>query len=185
MPTSPHPVVFRSVLGWVWLGLAAAVSVFLVADMAVRASAWDAFLVAPWLAAVVWLVWIFQTAPRIVADARGVRFHNVLRIVDVPWSAVRSLRLRYSVELTLRSGGTVTAWGGASRRMHRSLKRQDVDPAELQVESLEQLHAQAEEGPADVRRGWDWPAVATGAVIVVWIAFSLGVTGGFVVPGAA
>ncbi|WP_221585256.1 PH domain-containing protein [Microbacterium sp. G2-8] len=183
MPDSSEKVVFRSVMGWVWLALAGGVSLFLIGDMAVRGGAWDAFLVAPWLLAVCWLVWVFQVVPRIVADGRGVRLHNLLRIVDLPWSAVAGVRLRYSAEFDLRAGGKITAWGGHSRRMHLQLKRASSDPAEDEVAQLERLHAEAEADDRPVERSWNVGAIAAGALIVCWIAFALTVTGGPVLPG--
>ncbi|HLS92174.1 MAG TPA: PH domain-containing protein [Microbacterium sp.] len=184
MPRSADKYVFRSSLGWVWFVLAAGVSAWLLVDMAVRASVWDAFLVAPWLLLVVWFVWVFQLSPRIEADEQGARLVNLLRVVDLPWTAVQGVRLRYSAEFQLRAGGRpITAWGGASRRMHRSIRRRQAeDPAEEQVAALQRLHAQASGDPAAVRRSWDvWPLAAAG-VILVWLVFSLSVTGGFVLP---
>ncbi|WP_156762053.1 PH domain-containing protein [Microbacterium karelineae] len=179
MPDSARTLVFRSVIGWVWLGIAAIVCAYLLIDMAVRAGAWDAFLVAPWLLAIVWVVWVFQVIPRVEADEDGARLFNVLRIVELPWSAVAGVRLRYSAEFTLHDGARITAWGGSSRRMHRSLKRASEDPAEVEVEQLQRLHANAAGGSGTATRRWDVRAVVAGIAIVVWIAFSLIQTGGF------
>jgi hypothetical protein len=167
----------------VWFGLAVAVCGYLLIDMAVRASVWDAFLVTPWLAGICWLVWIFQVSPRIVADEDGARVVNVLRVIDMPWSAVESVRLKYNAEFVLRTGAKVTAWGGSSRRLHKSIKRRSVeDPAEQEAEALQRLHADTSNRGGYVNRTWDVPALAALLVIVVWIAFSLIQTGGFVLP---
>ncbi|WP_110588657.1 PH domain-containing protein [Microbacterium suaedae] len=179
MPESAEKLVFRSVMGWVWLGIAAVVCGYLLIDMAVRAGAWDAFLVAPWLLAILWVVWVFQTIPRVEADEKGARLFNLLRIVELPWSAVSGVRLRYSAEFELRDGTRVTAWGGSSRRLHRSLKRASEDPAEVEIEQLQRLHANAAGGSGVVTRTWEWRAVAVGVVLAAWIAFSLLQTGGF------
>lgn len=179
MPDSADKVVFRSVMGWVWFGIAAIVCAYLLVDMAVRAGAWDAFLVAPWLLAILWVVWVFQAMPRVEADEEGARLVNLLRVVVLPWSAVVGVRLRYSAEFELRDGTRITAWGGSSRRLHRSLKRASADPAELEVEQLQRLHANAAGGSGVVTRTWDRRAVVAGVVIAVWIVFSLIQTGGF------
>src|SRR5690606_19590938 len=110
MASGSDKYVVRSTLGWVWFGLAALVCGYLLVDMAIRGSVWDAFLVAPWLGGVCWLVWIFQVSPRIVADDEGARVVNVLRVIDLPWSTVESVRLRYNTEFVLRTGAKVTAW---------------------------------------------------------------------------
>lgn len=184
MPQDDNRFVFRSTIGWVWFGIAAFVSAYLIVDMVVRASAWDAFLVAPWLLAICWVVWVFQVVPRIDANERGVRLYNLLRIVDLPWAAVSEVRLRYSTEFDLRAGGTVVAWGGSSRRLHRSIKRRsEEDPAESEAEALQRLHAQAGRGPSEVGRTWEWFSVASAIVIVAWLVFSLLMTRGIILPG--
>ena len=183
MPHKSDNYVFRSTLGWVWFGLAVVICGYLLVDMVIRASVWDGFLVAPWLIGICWLVWIFQVSPRIVAGESGVRLVNVLRVIDLPWSTVESVRLRYNAEFQLRSGSKITAWGGSSRRLHKSLKRRTAeDPAEQEAEALQRLHANTTNRDGYVRRGWDIPALIALAIIVVWIAFSLIQTGGFVLP---
>jgi len=184
MPHATDQIVLRSPLAWVWFGLAALLSAYLVIDMAVRSSPWDAFLVAPWLFLVCWLVWLFLVVPRIEADEREARVYNLLRIIELPWTAVAGVRLRYNMEFTLRAGGVVTAWGGSSRRLHLSIKRRSAeDPAEDEAQALQRLHAYAEGEPAVAARRWNIPALAALALIVVWIAYSLTQTGGIVLPG--
>lgn len=184
MPRDTDPIVLRSSFAWVWTGLAIALSAYLLIDMGIRASVWDAFLVAPWLLLVCWVVWLFQVVPRIEADERGARVYNLLRILDLPWSAVASVRLRYHTEFTLRSGETVTAWGGSSRRLHLSIKHRSAeDPAMEEADALQRLHANAVRDPSPARRRWNAPALAALVVIVVWIVFSLMQTGGIVIPG--
>lgn len=183
MPQRSDKYVFRSTLGWVWFGLAVVVCGYLLVDMAIRASVWDAFLVTPWLAGICWLVWIFQVSPRIEADEDGARVVNVLRVIDMPWSTVESVRLKYNAEFVLKTGAKVTAWGGSSRRLHKSIRRRAAeDPAEQEAEALQRLHANTTNRDGYVHRSWDIPAVVALAVIVVWIAFSLIQTGGVVLP---
>lgn len=184
MPRATDQIVLRSPLAWVWLALAGLISAYLVIDMAVRSSPWNAFLVAPWLLLVCWGVWLFQVVPRIEADERGARVYNLLRIIDLPWTAVSGVRLRYNMEFALRAGGVVTAWGGSSRRLHLSIRRRSADdPAEDEAQALQRLHAYAEGDPAVAARRWNIPALAALAVIAAWIAFSLMQTGGIVLPG--
>ena len=94
MPPAENKLVFRSVMGWVWFGLATAIAAFLLVDMAIRGSVWDAFLVAPWLAAICWVVWVFQVVPRIEADDSAARLFNLLRVIDVPWGTVAEVQRR-------------------------------------------------------------------------------------------
>lgn len=184
MPRDTDPIVLRSSLAWIWTGLAVVVSAYLLVDMGIRASVWDAFLVAPWLLLVCWAVWLFQVVPRIEADEHGARVYNLLRIIDLPWPAVAGVRLRYHTEFALRSGGIVTAWGGSSRRLHLSIKHRTAeDPAVEESEALQRLHANAKADPAAVTRRWNAPALAALVVIVVWIVFSLMQTDGIVIPG--
>lgn len=184
MAQDDDKIVFRSTIGWVWFGLATLVSAYLVIDMAVRAGLWDAFLVAPWLLVICWIVWVFQVAPRIEAGDTGARLHNVLRVIDLPWSAVAEVRLRYSAEFELRAGGKITAWGGSSRRLHRSIgRRTSEDPADGEAEVLQRLHKHAVGGAAPVTRTWDWASIGAAIVIAAWLVFSLTQTNGIVVPG--
>lgn len=183
MPPAENKLVFRSVMGWVWFGLATAIAAFLLVDMAIRGSVWDAFLVAPWLAAICWVVWVFQVVPRIEADDSAARLFNLLRVIDVPWGTVAEVRLRYNVEFTLRQGGKITAWGGSSRRLHRSIGRRSAeDPADSEAEALQRLHSHADGSPGAVTKTWDWPSIAAAIVIAAWLVFSVTQTNGIVLP---
>lgn len=178
MTTSTDRIVFRSAAGWVWLALVGALAAFLLGDVVVRAGWYDALLMAPWFLLVAWIVWVFQTSPRIEADARGVVLVNVLRVVRISWPAVREVRLRYQAVFHLRDGGRISAWGGAGRRLHLSLARRGADPAAEQVEALEHLREEADPGEKTVRRSWDVSALIALVVIAAWAAWALAVTGG-------
>ncbi|MGI6878012.1 PH domain-containing protein [Microbacterium sp. gxy059] len=174
----PESLVFRQSAGRVWLIAVSALCVFLLGDVVVRAGWFDAFLIAPWMLLVIWLVWIFQELPRIVADEKGVRLQNVLRIVEIPWTAVEEVRLRYQTEFRLRDGGTVTAWGGAGRRLHITVKRMGPDRAVEQAELLSELHERSRGTGGEVVRTWDVRAIAALVVIVIWAGGALAITGG-------
>ncbi|MBP2437752.1 PH domain-containing protein [Microbacterium amylolyticum] len=178
MSQPTNRIVFRSTSGWVSLALVAVVSAVLLGDVAIRSSLYDAFLVAPWLLAVAWFVWVFSAWPQIDADSAGVRLRNPLRVIDIPWARVESIRLRFQAEFTLRDGGRVTAWGGAGRRMRGPRKNGGEDPAELQVEALEQLHE--ESGPSDraVSRTFDPLTVGIGVLVLIWLGGSVTLAGG-------
>src|SRR5262245_30895356 len=87
-PEVEKPQVFRSpmgiVMGWTWAGLA----VFFLADIAWRGRDLPSLVAASVLFLIIGTAYAVGMRPRIVATEDGVRLHNPLRDVWVPWHAV-------------------------------------------------------------------------------------------------
>lgn len=164
----------RGNAGIVWLVVTAVVVLFLLGDVVVRGSWYEALLIAPWLLLPVWFVWVFLYAPRVTADRHGVRVRNPLRTTSVPWSAVREITLRWQTAFRLADGREVQAWAIPAKRPNR---RTHDQPAERETEILQELHesAQGADG-GEVRRNWDAPAIASLVVILAWAAVAVALT---------
>ncbi len=51
-----------------------------------------------------WGIYVFSYAPHVRTDAEGIRLHNVLSVIDIPWALVSAIRLRWQLEVTLHDG---------------------------------------------------------------------------------
>ncbi len=169
------------------------VALALLVDAAVRAGLGEMLLLAPWVLLVLWFVYVLVYAPHIRTDADGVRVHNLLRIVEFPWSAVRDIELRWQVRFRLSTGRDVASFGGpvAGRPARPGLRlgggERREPPALRDMELLREQWISATEGepvpeltvpgfaPAAsvVRRGWDVPALIALAAIAVWAVGAL------------
>lgn len=149
-------------------------------------------LLAPWVLLVLWAVYVLVYAPHIRTDSSGVRVHNLLRITEFPWSAVRDIDLRWQVRFRLTSGQEVASFGGpvAGRPARPGLRfgggERREPPAVRDIQVLrEQWIAATEdasesrstaEGITSIHRRWDVPAliafvvIAAGCVIVLTFA---------------
>ncbi|GGH49723.1 PH domain-containing protein [Microbacterium album] len=185
--------VLRAPAGTFSLVAAVIVALLLFADLVVRGG-WDqTVLVAPWLLLILWLVYILMYAPRVVVTDRGVRIHNVLRVAEVPWTAVADIVMRWQLELHLvepagsgRGKTVLQAWAVAAPRRYRPRLSGRPSSREAEAEEtldvLRGLHeaalASAPAGePATVTRTWDVPAVVAGALIVAWCAVAVAIAG--------
>lgn len=169
-------IVYRRIPGWIAFVVASLLALFLIGDAGVRASWFDAMLVAPWLLLVLWAIFVFFAAPTVTATTEGVTVRNMLRVTDIPWRAVAEVRMRWQVEVALRDGSTVPALGAAPRRLH--LRKGDGMGSD-QVETLELFRERADRmGPTEVASGWHRPTLIALAAIVLWAAWSLVMTGG-------
>lgn len=167
-------VVFRSGGGTVWMVLTIVVCALLLGDLVVRGSLIDALLIAPWLLLLVWFVYLFVWAPRIVATPDGVSVHNVLRITRLSWSAIASITSRWQIEFRLveeLAQKPLQAWGAPTQRPSRSPKR--THPSANQLERLRIMLDEAPEAPVERTVAWDVPGLVAGAVIVVWAIISI------------
>lgn len=181
-----RPRVLRAPAGLVWLVGVAAVAVFLLGDVAVRGSVPQALLIAPWLLIPVWFVYVFLYAPHLAVTADGVRVHNILRTVRVPWSTVDEIRMRWQLEFALtaearaagdlgartRRTGVVEAWAVTARPRQRPAARAARAHADADtLEVLRGLHASVGPQPgAHVTRSWNVVALGSAALIAVWCA---------------
>jgi hypothetical protein len=91
--------IFRStgarVAGWAWLVFAAVNLV----DLAVRGDDLAALVAAAVLLFGCGLAYVLGLRPRIVADETGVRLHNPLRDVRIPWPALRRIEAAQTLRL--------------------------------------------------------------------------------------
>lgn len=173
---SAYRVAFRRPSGWVAFAVAAALSLYLLGDAVVRGRAFDAVLVAPWLLALCWGVYVLLAAPSVVAADDRVRVRNTLRTADIPWSRIAAIRMRWQLELVLDDGRVLPALGAAPRHLHVNRREQ---PGDDQAATLELFRERAPASDEPVRRGWHAPSLVLLAVIVVWALWSLAVTGLF------
>jgi hypothetical protein len=92
--------VFRStaalVGGWAWMVFAAVNFV----DLAVRGRDTDALLAAAVLLLGCGIAYVLGLRPRVVGDETGVRVHNPLRDVVVPWPALKEITAPGSVRVS-------------------------------------------------------------------------------------
>jgi PH (Pleckstrin Homology) domain-containing protein len=188
-----QPKVFRStsarVVAWVWLVFAAANLV----DIAVRGHDLAGMIAAAVLLLGSGVAYVLGLRPRIVADESGVRLHNPLRDVRVPWPAVREIDATESVRVSyVAEDGEerrVGAWAmqtsprARARAQRRSRRRtpegggvptavaeyaRNRTPADYVADQLTELAAEhRSEAPSEGRRPavtWSLPAIITLAV---------------------
>lgn len=185
--------IFRAPSATVAALVAAVVGLALLVDAGIRAGLGEMLLLAPWVLLVLWAVYVMIYAPHIRIDTSGVRVHNLLRIVQFPWSAVRDIELRWQVRFRLASGEDVASFGGpvAGRPGRPPLRlgggERREPPAIRDMELLrEQWIAATQDEPDEadpapaagvsasvVRRRWDVPALIALAVIAVWAVGAL------------
>lgn len=174
---SEYRVSFRRPSGWVAFACAALLTVLLLGDAVLRGRPFDAVLVAPWLLALCWGVYVLLAAPSVTATDDRLRVRNSLRVVDIPWSRIAAIRMRWQLEIALDDGSVVAAVGASARHLHLGRREQ---PGDDQVATLELFRDRARPSDLPVRRGWHLPTLVLCAGIAVWAAWSLSVTGGVV-----
>lgn len=160
-------------------GLVVVLGVFLLADAAVRGS-WDVVWVAVGpVAAIVWALWLLTVRPSVRLDDDALTVVNPMRTTRVPWAAVTDVRLRWQIVVQTADGRSVTCRGGPSIRGSRPVRRGQLsvpqEPEELRKIRQRWRARRAAGAPdSDVRRGWDRPAVETGAAVAVLLLVSVG-----------
>jgi hypothetical protein len=164
------------------LGLSAAVVLWMLVDAAVRGGIGTAVLLAPWPLLVLWAVYVVGIASDIRADGEGVQVQNLIRRTRIPWGRVRRIALRWQLEIHLDDGSVVRCFGGptTSRPRRLGVDRQKEDAAEASQDGLalvRRLRQESAPSPrAEVTHGWDMPAVAVLAALVVWAVAAVIVT---------
>lgn len=184
--------IFRAPSATVGVLVAAVVGLALLVDAAIRAGFGEMLLLAPWVLLVLWVVYVMIYAPHIRTDASGVRVHNLLRIVDFPWRAVRDIELRWQVRFRLTSGQDVASFGGpvAGRpgrpqlrfgserreppaiRDMELLREQWISATQDELDVADSVHV-ADASLSVVRRRWDLPALIALLVIAAWAVGAL------------
>ncbi|MFH8250398.1 hypothetical protein ACH3VR_08555 [Microbacterium sp. B2969] len=178
LPGGGRPRTFRS--GTAIFGMLGSVVVaaLLLIDAFVRGGFVEGMLITPWVLLVLWGVYVFFYAPNVRTDASGIRLHNVLTIIDIPWGRVADVRLRWQVEVVLEDGRVVSGFGGPTRG--RATKRRSIaaetdestPPAPVREVGLiqEEWNRARERGTDDapMRRRADVVALIAFAVIAAW-----------------
>lgn len=158
------------------LGLTTVVAVALLVDAAVRSGVANMLLLAPWPLLIVWAVYIVGVASDVRADATGVQVQNLLRRIAVPWGRVKRIEMRWQLELVLVDGSIVRSFGGPAHTRARRLapgrvKEEGVTETDDGIAHLNRLRAESAASPASdapVVRFWDWAAIITFGVLVIW-----------------
>jgi hypothetical protein len=188
--TPPGAKVFRSnaarFFGWAWMVFAAANLVDLI---------WRGRDAASLVAAMVMLLgcgiaYVAALRPRIVADEEGVRLHNLVRDVEVPWHGVERVEggdavyvhgggRRYRAFVLQISPRNRARFEAKARRQERKLPDHVADyvqgrtQTDFAVEQLRELAgARSRKGAQDGAEPtvtWAWPAII--AVAVPAVAF--------------
>ncbi|GAA3651065.1 PH domain-containing protein [Microbacterium marinilacus] len=177
--------ILRAPTGLVWLVGVAAVVLFLLGDVVVRGSWAQALLIAPWMLIPVWFAAVMFYLPHVAATESGVRVQNVLRVVELPWSAVDEVSMRWQLEFRLTAEaaatgvgggkGLVSAWAVSRRRTAPTAarRRAAADESDATLEVLRDLHrAATEERGAAPTRSWYLLPLWSAAAIVVLCAAS-------------
>ncbi|GAA4767368.1 PH domain-containing protein [Microbacterium gilvum] len=170
-----YRIAFRRAAGWLGLVLVGTGCGLLLVDAALRASPFDALLVAPWLLALCWAVYVLFAAPSVVADDDLLRVRNILHVVEIPWHEIADIRMRWQLEVVLRDGRIVRALGAAPRHLHsRHLcTGRAPEPGDDQADTLRLFLARARTSDRDVRRRVDVPSLVALCVIAVGATWSL------------
>jgi hypothetical protein len=189
--TRMKPRVFRSmpfyVLGWVWIVLAAA----LLIDVAARGRDADSAIAAGALLLGSGIAYVIGLRPRVVADDEGVRLHNPLRDVRVPWSAIDKIEATDAI--VLHSGDSAyRAWAlqssprarlraeARTRRTKSTVPDHVAEyvqgrlPVDFAAEQLNELAREHRGGaPAATSVAVCWAAIAAIAVPAAILAVSI------------
>ncbi|HEY7483407.1 MAG TPA: PH domain-containing protein [Streptosporangiaceae bacterium] len=192
------PVVFRStaafVFAWAWLAFVAInlVDIALRGDDAAAVIATGALLLGAGVAYVVGL------RPRVVADDEGVRLHNPLRDIRLPWHKVDKVEATHAIEVhsddqVYRAWALQTSPRARLRAEAKARRGADLDssvpdkiaehlkgkmPTDFAADQLNQLAEQKRGGLAESTTAaasvslW-WPAVIALALPAVLLAVSI------------
>ncbi|MDT0156677.1 PH domain-containing protein [Microbacterium sp. ARD32] len=176
---------FRNRGGVAMLVICAVLVAALLIDAAVRAGIGRALLLAPWPLLVLWVVHVVGVASRVRPSPDGLFVQNLLRTTRAPWARVEQIRMRWQIEATLDDGTVLTCFGGPARRRPQRLgpgrRLEDANGgADDAVAALRRAKSEADAGAAasadPIRRGWDLPALAVLAVLIIWAVVAVLVT---------
>jgi hypothetical protein len=127
--------VFCSMYGRV-LTIAAAVIAVLATTVQVREDPGAALVTLAWGALVTCVVWMLFWRPRVEVSDGGVDVRNPARSVHVPWTAYKSVRTQWSLEVSY-AGGSVTAWAAprssGSGQWLRNWRRRPAEATSVRV----------------------------------------------------
>lgn len=183
-----HPRVFRAPSAVVGMVVTALLALVLLGDAALRAGLGPMLLLAPWILLLVWGVYAFLFAPHVRIDSGGIRIHNLLRVIDVPWARVTDVDLRWQLEVTTDEPRVVKAYGGpTSGRPGRRSRPPEVDrdrrepPAIRDLVLIQEAWSAAQDrgtGGGSVRPSWDAISLVALALLGLWGVIALLISGG-------
>lgn len=178
--------VLRPATGTFWLVAVAVVVLFLLGDVVVRGSWGQALLIAPWLLIPVWFVYVFLYAPHLEVDDDRVRVRNVLRTIELPWSTVDDIVMRWQLEFHLTADAAASGLGGRkgiveawsfSRRWGGAGRRR-TDDSETTLDVMRGLHASVGRQPgARPTVSWDIASIVAAAAIAASCVVSVLIAG--------
>ena len=181
IPGGARRRIFRSVAATIGMFASAGIAGLLLLDAFLRGGVEQGLLITPWVLLVLWGIYVFSYAPHVRTDAEGIRLHNVLSVIDIPWALVSAIRLRWQLEVTLHDGGVLRAFGGPSlRRPRKTPEEPEADAVEPSTRDLTLIQeawiGAGESGSGEsrpVRRTPDLAALVALAIIVAWTVASL------------
>lgn len=188
------PLVFRStpafVFAWLWMAFAAANLV----DLAVRGRDVSAVIAGGSLLLGAGVAYVIGLRPRVVADDDGVRLHNPLRDIRLPWSAVDKIEKTDSIEISSgdRTFRAYALQASPRARARAELKSRAKDsrlpdhvaeyvkgklPLDFAVDQLNELSTQnrrdAEKNHESPPDSLSWLAIASLAVPILILVISI------------
>ncbi|MCI0687237.1 MAG: PH domain-containing protein, partial [Sporichthyaceae bacterium] len=100
--------------------------VVLLGDSIIRGSGRSASLSALGLLAGIGLVYLVSVRPAVIAKDDVLLIRNPLQDVEVPWSSIEELRIRYQLDVEAGDGQVAHAWAvpGSRSSRQRDLRRQ-------------------------------------------------------------
>jgi hypothetical protein len=177
--------IFRPVSATIGMIASAGVAALLLLDAFVRGGVEQGMLITPWVLLVLWGIYAFAYAPHVETDAAGIRLHNVLSIIDIPWALVSGIRLRWQLEVTVNDGRVMRAFGGPSlsrpRRKPETPDDDAVPPSGRDLTLIQEAWDHASErgvsATGTLQRRLDVPALVALAIIVAWTVASVMIAG--------
>lgn len=180
MSSSRNPDVgrtFRSTSGVIAFFALGAFGLGVLAEAAFRAGLAEMLLLAPWVMAGVWAVYVLSAASMVRVDARGVVVQNYLRRTSFGWAQVRDVDLQWQLQFTVMDAQRkLTCWGGPSRGRPQRPRVAEGEAPQARVpagyrELVDITDLWRNAGPdatAPIRRSWDLPAIIALGVLILW-----------------
>lgn len=189
-----RPVVLRASFGvWVF-AVATLLVVYLVIDAVVGGAVLFALASLPWLALVLWVIYVVTVRPCVIVSKDELVIVNVGRVHHLPWGAIADLTSRYQLSVILNSGRRIVSWGAPSLGVDRvsvwGVGRSQPQPRaqgvrggprpQVPVTSLidnARARWEGDDGGSiptgTPRSGWDVPVVIGTGVIAAFCAISV------------
>ena len=111
-PTPQRRVVLRSTSGYWLVGVATAVMIFLLGDAAIRGFGGVVATAAPWMALVLWVMYLVLIRPALIVETDLLRVVNPFADHDIAWEAIAGYETKFQLNVVLKDGVKIGAWGG-------------------------------------------------------------------------